>query len=256
MSIIYEPKGRAKEYALLAINHYRGCAHGCAYCYVRKLAQRFKWDCDEPEPHVNVDELEKEAQKLSGTTKRILLSFMSDPYPLIDAGVRYTRKVIKTLKRYNLPIMVLTKAGTQAVDDFDLYTPGDVFSVTLTTRDPMIAHLREPGAAPPYWRYEAMKIAKRDYPHIETHVSLEPVIDPDEAIGVVRYTHEYTDVYKVGPLNHFGRPQFDLRDFGVRFIHLMERFGKRYYIKTDLAKHLEGIEYHNTETRYKEDARK
>jgi len=215
MSIIYEPKGRAKEYALLAINHYRGCEHGCAYCYARKLAQRFKWDCDKPEPHVNVDELEKEAQKLSGTTKRILLSFMSDPYPLIDAGSRYTRKVIKTLKRYDLPIMVLTKAGTQAV-----------------------------------------KIAKWDYPHIETHVNLEPVIDPDEALEVVRHTHEHTDVYKVGPLNHFGRPQFDLRDFGVRFIHLMERLGKRYYIKTDLAKHLEGIEYHNTETRYKENARK
>jgi len=100
-----------------------------------------------------------------------------------------------------------------------------------------------------------MKIAKWDYPHIETHVSLEPVIDPDEALGVVRHTYEYTDVYKVGPLNHFGRPQFDLRDFGVRFIHLMERLGKRYYIKTDLARHLEGIEYHNTETRYKEDTR-
>jgi len=253
MSIIYEPKGRAKEYALLAINHYRGCAHGCTYCYARKLAQRFKWDCDKPEPRVDLVELDKEAQKLSGTTKRILLSFMSDPYPLIDADIRYTRKVIETLKRYDLPIMVLTKAGTQAVYDFDLYTPGDVFSATLTTYDSTITPSREPGAAPPYRRYEAMKIAKRDYPHIETHVSVEPVIDPDEAMEVVRHTHEHTDVYKVGPLNHFGRPQFDLRNFGAKFVELMNALGKRYYIKTDLAKHLEGIEYHNTETRYKED---
>jgi len=89
MSIIYGPKGRAKEYALLAINHYRGCEHGCAYCYARRMAERYKWPFDKPEPRVDLVELEKEADKLRGTRERILLSFMSDPYPLIDAGSRY-----------------------------------------------------------------------------------------------------------------------------------------------------------------------
>ena len=41
MKVIYEPKGRAKEYAELAVNLYNGCSHGCEYCYARKIANRF-----------------------------------------------------------------------------------------------------------------------------------------------------------------------------------------------------------------------
>ena len=33
MNVIYEPKGRAREYSELACNLYRGCTHGCRYCY-------------------------------------------------------------------------------------------------------------------------------------------------------------------------------------------------------------------------------
>ena len=33
LSIIYEPKGAAREYAELALNPYRGCTHRCIYCY-------------------------------------------------------------------------------------------------------------------------------------------------------------------------------------------------------------------------------
>lgn len=46
MRIIYEPKGRAREYANLAANLYSGCIHGCVYCYVPQflhLANGFDW---------------------------------------------------------------------------------------------------------------------------------------------------------------------------------------------------------------------
>ena len=33
MNVIYEPKGRAREYSPLACNLYMGCTHGCKYCY-------------------------------------------------------------------------------------------------------------------------------------------------------------------------------------------------------------------------------
>ena len=33
MRVVYEPKGRAREYSELACNLYRGCVHGCRYCY-------------------------------------------------------------------------------------------------------------------------------------------------------------------------------------------------------------------------------
>ena len=38
MSIIYEPKGKAREYSPLAVNLYRGCSHGCLYCYANSSA--------------------------------------------------------------------------------------------------------------------------------------------------------------------------------------------------------------------------
>ena len=36
MAIIYEPRGKAREYVPLTANLYRGCAHACAYCYAPK----------------------------------------------------------------------------------------------------------------------------------------------------------------------------------------------------------------------------
>ena len=37
MSTIYEPKGRAREYAARALNLYKGCPHNCAYCFNRTM---------------------------------------------------------------------------------------------------------------------------------------------------------------------------------------------------------------------------
>lgn len=41
MAAIYEPKGAAREYSPLALNYQTGCDHGCVYCYVPKMMQRF-----------------------------------------------------------------------------------------------------------------------------------------------------------------------------------------------------------------------
>ena len=58
MQTIYEPKGKAREYSPLALNLYDGCDHGCKYCYVPKIKQRFKpaYDHESVRPRSNIIE--------------------------------------------------------------------------------------------------------------------------------------------------------------------------------------------------------
>jgi DNA repair photolyase len=80
--IIYETKGRAREYCELAANLYRGCGHGCTYCYA-PLAIRTSRD-DFRQPRIRADvmyKFEKDAIELrdKGEGRSILLSFTTDP---------------------------------------------------------------------------------------------------------------------------------------------------------------------------------
>jgi len=67
MNIIYEPKGRAREYAELAANLYSGCAHGCEYCYAPGALRVNRTDfrlCVKPRKDC-LQQLEKDAAKLA-----------------------------------------------------------------------------------------------------------------------------------------------------------------------------------------------
>ena len=61
----------------------------------------------------------------------------------------------------------------------------------------------------------------------------------------------------MGKLNHAPvlEDEIDWRRFGARAAQLLEKLGKKYYIKKDLAEHLEGIGYRNTEFRRAEGVR-
>jgi DNA repair photolyase len=80
MNVICEPKGRAREYSELACNLYRGCTHGCLYCYTPACMRTTgeKWHA-QAEPRLNViKNLEKDAMKLRGDARRVLFCFLSD----------------------------------------------------------------------------------------------------------------------------------------------------------------------------------
>ncbi|GAH60074.1 unnamed protein product, partial [marine sediment metagenome] len=70
---------------------------------------------------------------------------------------------------------------------------------------------------------------------IMTWVSLEPVIDPEQTLRIIDRTHSFVDQYKVGKLNHFSS-NINWRDFGIRAIDRLNKYGKNFYVKNDLAK--------------------
>jgi len=246
MPVIYEPQGRAQEFSLLAINHYVGCGHGCMYCYVPIVTRNSSF-ATEQHPKDNIlDRIRKEAPKHAGTDKRVLLCFSCDPYQPIDVDLEITRKVIEILKEYDIPFQILTKGGTRAIRDFDLYGPDDFFATTLTFLDLKKSKQNEPNAATPDDRILAITTARSK--GIKTWVSLEPVIDGRQTLKIIQGTHNIVDHYKVGPLNYYDR-HVNWREFGIAVISTFERLKKTYYIKAELAKYLEGVSFKNTDTR-------
>ena len=78
-SYIYAPAGQAEEYAPLAANPYRGCGHGCAYCYVPGVLKmkRPEFDAGATPREDYIDHLVKDARKYqqAGITEQVMLSF-------------------------------------------------------------------------------------------------------------------------------------------------------------------------------------
>lgn len=193
-----------------------------------------------------IQALVKEAPKYRGTDKRVLLCFTSDPYQQVNDQNHITRQALQIFRENDIPFQVLTKGGMRAAMDFDLYGPHDAFSATLTYTDDRQSQAIEPRAALPASRMKALK--KAHALGIETWVSLEPVMDPDQSIELIYLTNEYVDLYKIGTLNHT-KTDTDWGEFGRRAIAMCESLGKQYYIKADLAKHLQGLSYTSTDTR-------
>jgi DNA repair photolyase len=247
MPLIYQPKGRAREYAALALNIYRGCNHGCLYCYVPNATVKTRAEFSTVCPRSNyLAQLEREAEALSKEHEPILLCFSCDPYPAIYGDLAlYSRKTIEILKKHGHSFQVLTKGGYRALRDLDLYGPGDKFATTLTLLDDAQSQIWEEGAASPDERMDTLR--QFHEAGIETWVSLEPVLNPQSVLEIIRRTHEYVDLYKVGKLNYQSKAdpranalaeRIDWAEFGRQAIELLEGLEKQFYIKDDLMTYL------------------
>jgi DNA repair photolyase len=133
--------------------------------------------------------------------------------------------------------MILTKGGKRAERDFDLLTPNDKFGLTLTCLDSSESLKWEAGAALPQERISSLQIA-HDM-GIFTWVSIEPVINPETSLEIIRQTNEFVDLYKVGKMNyHPIAKTIDWHKFGNEALNLLTSLGKEYYIKDDLKAYL------------------
>ena len=236
MPVIYEPKGKAREYSPLALNLYEGCAHGCIYCYARMIRKKKIEQFVDAKPRKDIlSKLEHDLENWNGKKDTCLLCFMCDPYQPLDVELKLTRLAIRALNRHGFPVQILTKGGMRAARDFDILSQnqGNKFAVTLTTDDPVESSQWEPSATLPSERIESLKLAHEN--GIETWVSFEPVFNPDAVYRLINATHSFVDLYKVGKMNYHARAkEIDWREFRIKTETLLSSLGKKYYIKDDL----------------------
>jgi len=239
---IYEPAGRAFEFAELALSIWPGCPHGCDYCF---MSTRPRSQFKSPEemqravtaPEGVLEVVRRHLPRYSGTSRRVLIQFTGDAYPPAEADVGVTREVLAELRGSQVPFDVLTKAGGRAIRDFDLYADGaGRFAQTVITLNERWRREHEPGASKIGERYHTFAIAK--HRGIETWCSLEPIIDPQGALGVLRTFGKVVDAWKIGKINEDPREKgVDWAAFGeVLAGHIRDCGIRRYYIKSSLER--------------------
>ena len=243
MSKIYEPKGRAREYSPLALNLYKGCTHGCQYCYVPRMFKKWNpgYDHAQCTPQVDYDELEKSAAKLQGCGKQILLSFTGDPYCGIDNTP--TRKALEILNRYQHHVAILTKGGLRCVDDIPLFKQfGNRIKVgaTLTFDNIKDSKEWEPGGALPLSRIEALKFLHEE--GITTWASFEPVIIPEQSLHLLEMAAPYLSHCKIGKLNNYNGldAKIDWAKFIRESVAICRKHNLPFYVKEDLNRWNDG----------------
>mgnify|MGYP001566966886 FL=1 len=239
-SVIYEPRGAAREYAALAVNLYDGCPHGCKYCYapacLHKTREAFH-AAAAPRKGI-LSRLERDVEKLAGDERRVLLCFTCDPYPDCELEHGVTRRALEILDANHVDVSVLTKNGMVARRDFDLYQRNETeFGATICFADERLLDEWEPGAPSIASRMNAIASASRL--GIQTWVSVEPVISPLQAWRVMELLRDHVDVWKVGKLNHMAIAGLavDWQQFLAGTLELMDRRGMNYQIRDALWAH-------------------
>jgi DNA repair photolyase len=150
-----------------SINPYRGCEHGCIYCYARPahayMGLSPGLDFESKlffKPHA-AELLTRELSKPTYKPKVIHVGGNTDPYQPQERRLRVTRQLIEVLARFNHPFSIITKSALIA-RDLDLMGPmGERnlvrAAVSITTVDRKLARSMEPRAATPERRFQAVR---------------------------------------------------------------------------------------------------
>ena len=241
MKVIYEPKGKAREYAELAVNIYRGCGHGCEYCYapnVIKMNKLLFFNEPSLRPYItrqiNDDAYE---MKKNNDNREVLMCFTCDPYQPEDVFHQATRKAIQSFVHHGRHFSILTKGGKRSERDFDLLAehPGLCrYGATLVFCNDEHSKKYEPFAAITSERIESLK--KAHELGIKTWVSLEPAWSYADVSDLIKRTADFVDEYKIGKLNyHAHAKEINWKEFKEEVVDLCEFLGVNYTLKNDLA---------------------
>jgi DNA repair photolyase len=149
------------------LNPYRGCTHGCHYCFARRYHVQFEMNADDEfasvilVKHNVVDVLRRELDRPSWTRDLVAIGTATDPYQPIEGHYKLTRQAIEMLSRGRTPISIVTK-GPMVVRDIDVLqeqsrTAGCTICMSVPTVDDDAWRLLEPGTAHPLQRLRAVR---------------------------------------------------------------------------------------------------
>ncbi len=167
-----------------SINAYRGCEHGCIYCFARPSHARLDLSPGldfESRLFVKPDAaalLRKELARPRYVARTIAMGTNTDPYQPLEGTWRITRSIIEVLAQCRHPMVITTKSD-RVMRDIDLLgsmaTQGLVaVALSVTTLDPALHHALEPRAPHPARRLAAIRALNAA--GIPVHASLAPII--------------------------------------------------------------------------------
>jgi DNA repair photolyase len=149
-----------------SINPYKGCEHGCIYCYARPshayMGLSPGLDFESRiffKPH-GARLLEQELANPRYRCKRIHIGGNTDPYQPVERELKSTRAILQVLDRFSHPLSIITKSVliTRDVDILGAMAQRKLASayVSITTLDRALARAMEPRASTPAKRLEAI----------------------------------------------------------------------------------------------------
>jgi DNA repair photolyase len=167
-----------------SINPYRGCEHGCIYCFARPthaymglsagLDFESKLFAKPDAPKL----LERELAKPGYKVRVIAIGTNTDPYQPIEKEWRVMRQLLEVLNKANHPVAIVTKSA-MILRDLDILTEMAAknlvrVGISVTTLDRKLARLMEPRASTPTRRLEAIRMLSEA--GVRTSVMAAPVI--------------------------------------------------------------------------------
>ncbi len=167
-----------------SINPYRGCEHGCIYCYARPTHEYLGFSAGlDFETKILVKEdapelLRRELSSPRWRPKVIAMSGVTDPYQPVERRLRLTRRCLEVLAEFRNPVGIITKNGLVA-RDIDLlqelarFDAAAVF-VSVTTLDAALVRKLEPRTSQPARRLATIEALARA--GIPTGVMTAPII--------------------------------------------------------------------------------
>ena len=150
-----------------SVNPYRGCEHGCAYCFARPTHEYLGFSAGlDFETRILVKEdapvlLAEALSRRSWEPQPLALSGVTDPYQPVEARLRLTRRCLEVLAEFRNPVAVITKNDLVA-RDLDLLRQmagwgGAVVHLSVPTLDAGLANVMEPRASTPGRRLGALE---------------------------------------------------------------------------------------------------